>query len=145
VSSKGHFGARLTDNSVFDVGGSCGFPKDPADIYIILAYLCSNVATYYLNAQNPTLNCQVGDLKNLPYIIPAEEAGKRIEELARENVQIAREDWEGAIPKGEEKEKFFRMKRNEEELNKIFIGIYGLQNEIKAEVPERLITLKTKN
>jgi len=63
VSSKGHFGARLTDNSVFDVGGSCGFPKDPADIYIILAYLCSNVATYYLNAQNPTLNCQVGDLK----------------------------------------------------------------------------------
>jgi len=37
------------------------------------------------------------------------------------------------------------MKRNEEELNKIFIGIYGLQNEIKAEVPERLITLKTKN
>ena len=68
VSSKGHFGARIVDNSVFDVGGSCGFAKDERDIYVILAFLTSKVAEYYLNALNPTVNCQVGDVKNLPYI-----------------------------------------------------------------------------
>lgn len=145
VSSKGYFGARISDNSVFDVGGSCGFPKDPADIYVILGYLCSAVATYYLNAHNPTLNCQVGDIKNLPYIPPSKEERTRIEQLVKENIDISKKDWEDKIKDADEaKKNFLRLKENEEELNKIFIGLYGLDGELSAEVPDRLITLKYK-
>jgi len=36
------------------------------------------------------------------------------------------------------------MKRNEEELNEIFIKIYGLEGELSPDVPDRLITLKYK-
>ncbi|MDD3947101.1 MAG: Eco57I restriction-modification methylase domain-containing protein [Clostridia bacterium] len=144
VSSKGYFGARLSNNSVFDVGGSCGFPKKDEDIFVILGYLCSTVATAYLNAQNPTINCQVGDIKNLPYLEPSPTQRARIEELVKENVAIARADWHYTVPPHEEEARnnFIRLKRNEEELNTIFIHLYGLEEELSCEVPDRLITLQ---
>src|SRR5699024_11159183 len=38
-------------------------------------------------------------------------------------------------------ERFNQLKENEEELNRIFIDIYGLQNELTPEVSERDITI----
>lgn len=146
VSSKGHFGARISNNSVFDVGGSCGFAKEADDIYIILGYLCSNVATAYLNAQNPTINCQVGDIKNLPYIQPDLQQRRRITELVKQNIDIAYNDWHSAVSPSQQQAagQFKKLKSNEEELNRIFIDIYGLQGEISPQVQDRLITLKYK-
>jgi hypothetical protein len=145
VSSKGHFGARISENSVFDVGGSCGFPKQEKDIFVLLGYLCSAAATYYLNAQNPTLNCQVGDLKNLPYIPPPEKERARIETLVKENIEIAKRDWHALeIPPKSAIENVKKMQYNEEELNRIFLSLYGLDGEISPRVEERLITLKHK-
>ena len=154
VSSKGVFGARKCEHSVFDVGGSCGFPYDPSDLEFILGYLCSKVATSYLNAQNPTINCQVGDLKNLPYVRPTEDVKARVTELVKECVEIAKTDWLASdasylnkgerpiITKEEAKLNFDKMKKNEEELNAIFIKLYGLEDALTPEVEDRLITLK---
>lgn len=144
VSSKGHFGARICRNSVFDVGGSCGFPKKPDDLYIILAYLCSSVATYYLNAQNPTLNCQVGDIKNLPYIEPKGEDRDLIDRLSHENVRMAEEDWHNKLSPHKARENALMMLENEVRLNAVFARIYGLEGETEESVPMRLITLTQK-
>ena len=38
-------------------------------------------------------------------------------------------------------EKFYKLKANEEELNSIFIGIYGLQDEMKSKVELKDVTL----
>ena len=153
-ASKGVFGARKCEHSVFDVGGSCGFPYDPSDLEFILGYLCSKVATSYLNAQNPTINCQVGDLKNLPYVRPKEDVKARVTELVKECVEIAKTDWLASdasylnkgerpiITKNEAKLNFDKMKKNEEELNAIFIKLYGLEDALTPEVEDRLITLK---
>lgn len=153
VSSKGHFGARLVKNSVFDVGGSCGFCKDERDIYVILAFLTSKVAEYYLNALNPTVNCQVGDVKNLPYIALKGAKRELVDRLARENTEIAERDWLGSrysyldeadrprLTAAERAEAFGKMRENEERINGIFIEAYGLGGELTPEVPDRLITL----
>ena len=153
VSSKGHFGARIVDNSVFDVGGSCGFCKDERDIYVILAFLTSKVAEYYLNALNPTVNCQVGDVKNLPYIALKGAERELVDRLARENTEIAERDWLGSrhsyldeaerprLTAAERAEAFKKMRSNEERINGIFIEAYGLGGELTPEVPDRLITL----
>lgn len=153
VSSKGHFGARIVDNSVFDVGGSCGFAKDERDIYVILAFLTSKVAEYYLNALNPTVNCQVGDVKNLPYIALKGAERELVDKLARENTEIARRDWLGSrysylpeaerplLTAAERAEAFKKMRSNEEKINGIFIEAYGLGGELTPEVPDKLITL----
>ena len=39
-------------------------------------------------------------------------------------------------------ERFSKLKSNEEELNRIFIDIYGLQNELSAEVEDKDITIR---
>lgn len=143
VSSKGYFGARYSNNSVFDVGGSCGFlppacPGKPAvSIFVILAYLCSNVANCFLQALNPTLNMQVGDLKNLPFIVPSPPECRELESLAKECVAIARDDWYN----GSGREARKTLKKNEERINEIFIDLYGLNGVVGREVPDRLITL----
>lgn len=140
VSSKGHFGARYSKNSVFDVGGSCGFIKDnsPTNIYVVLGYLCSKVATYYLNALNPTLNVQVGDIKNLPFILPNEDKSREIEKIVKENIVISKRDWYNKGKIGD----FVKIRKNEEKLNTIFLELYKLQGELDCSVNTKLITLE---
>ena len=38
-------------------------------------------------------------------------------------------------------ERFNQLKENEEELNRIFIDIYGLQNELTPEVEDKNVTV----
>jgi hypothetical protein len=38
--------------------------------------------------------------------------------------------------------KFEKLKSNEEELNRIFIGIYGLQNELTPELADKDVTVR---
>ena len=40
------------------------------------------------------------------------------------------------------RERFDRLKANEEELNRIFIDIYGLQNELTPEVEDKDVTVR---
>ncbi|MFI3228939.1 MAG: Eco57I restriction-modification methylase domain-containing protein [Bacillota bacterium] len=147
VSSKGVFGARIVDNSVFDVGGSCGFPKNPEDRYVILAYLCSVVASTYLNTFNPTMNCQVGDLKKLPYVAPSGAVYEEIDRLSRENVSLTKANYEQSCKGKVNKKALPAVKRkvaqNERRLNEIFIDLYGLQGDLSPEVEDRLITLES--
>ncbi len=42
----------------------------------------------------------------------------------------------------ESEQRFYQLKRNEEELNRIFIDIYGLQNELTPEVEDKDVTVR---
>jgi hypothetical protein len=62
--TSGRFSARrLEAGTIFDVAGSSLFPDDPL---AILGVLNSAVAGELLSAINPTVNFQVGDLRQLP-------------------------------------------------------------------------------
>ena len=115
---------------------------------------------------NPTINFQPGNVKNIPIII---ENGKRIliDKIVEENIGISKLDWDlfetswdfvkhpllngNSIESSytdwvEEADcRFNKLKENEEELNKIFIGIYQLHNELTPEVPESEITISKAN
>ena len=43
---------------------------------------------------------------------------------------------------GECEERFEKLKANEEELNRIFIDIYGLQDELTPEVEDKDVTVR---
>jgi len=65
--TSGSFSARqLAAGTIFDVAGSSLFPNDSL---AILGFLNSSAAAELLSAINPTVNFQVGDLRQLP--IPA--------------------------------------------------------------------------
>jgi len=62
--TSGSFSARrLEAGTIFDVAGSSLFPDDPL---AMLGVLNSAVAARLLSAINPTVNFQVGDLRQLP-------------------------------------------------------------------------------
>ncbi len=168
--SSSKFGVRYYPvGFVFDIAGSSVFTNREDDIHYVLGFLSSSCAFEMLNLMNPTLNYQAGNIAKLPLKID-ESLKRRINELVAENIAISKEDWDFLEtswnfhthplvyfkPEGENctiadafaswkdftDHRFERMKKNEEELNRIFIALCGLQNELPPEVEDRDITIR---
>lgn len=164
--SSSYFGVRILESgSVFDVNGmSMFFDEDDFDRFYFLGLLSSKVTTNLLSILNPTLAFQVGDLNKLPIIVD-KNLISNISNSVGDNINLSREEWnlretswdftQNELIKHKAdtleesydlyqhywKNKFFQLHKNEEELNKQFIDIYGLQNELTPEVPLEDITI----
>ncbi len=89
--SSSNFGVRYTPPGfVFDVAGSSMF-FDSKIIKYITGLLCSCLGTFFMSIQNPTLNFQVGNLKNVPVIIKHQDV---IEEKVNNCIILAKRDWD---------------------------------------------------
>ncbi len=126
----------------------------------VLAFLNGVVATKLLSIFNPTLNTTVGDVLSLPLQIQQESDVTSFSDGA---ISLSQKDWDSyetswdfqrhpmvargrvadayAAWKGDCESRFQKLKANEEELNRIFIDIYGLQDELTPEVAERDVTV----
>lgn len=165
--SSAKFGVRYSPvGFIFDVGGSSAFP-DKNYLYYLTSFLISKVAFHLLQYLNPTLNYQVGNIKALPIVID-ESFKNKIDKLAIRSINYSKTDWDSfetswdfkqhpfLTYRGEAKtleecyanwadhtEKQFRqLQKNEEELNRIFIDLYGLQDELTPEVPDEEVTVR---
>lgn len=161
-----YFGVRYSPvGSVFDVGGSSIFPTEEI-IFYLTGLMCSKISTKIMNILNPTINFQVGDVKRIP-VINSAKYKPIIDELVKENIIISKTDWDSFETSWDFKKhplliyksnsttikqafdnwvtftekQFNRIKANEEELNRIFIEIYGLQDELTPEVEDKDITI----
>ena len=151
---------------IFDNGGCCLFSEKDIK-YILLGLLNSKVFTILFGNISPTLNFQSGDIAKIPIIIEKDEIKKNnINEITKQNINIAKEEWDSRetswdfkklfITNGDSIEKayddycqywsdkFIQMHHNEEELNRIFIDIYELNDEMDEKVPFEDITLLKK-
>jgi hypothetical protein len=166
------FSCRLVNNGyIFDSGGSSLFTSKEY-LKLIQGFLCSNIADYYLRLLNPTQNFQPGDIARIPVLLD-EFKQKRIEieKIVDNCLSISTTDWDSfetswdfqryplLIHKGNSntieqafygwtafaEKQFNQLKSNEEELNGIFIEIYGLQDELTPEVEDKDITIRKAN
>ena len=166
--SSSKFGCRYTPSGfVFDVAGSSLFVKYEF-IWYLTALLCSKLGHYFMTIQNPTMNFQVGNLKNIPVIVGNNK--KNIDEIALTCIHNSKDDWDSletswdfvrhplvdlAVSQATKatlaqryeaykaacEARFKTLKDNEEELNRIFIAIYGLQDELTPDVAEKDVTV----
>lgn len=154
---------------IFDVAGMSCFPTDNIYEYV-LGLNNTKIVNNIMKFIAPTLNYQVGDIAKIPVIIN-EHYKKEIEDKVNQNIDLSKNDWDSfeiswdfkqhpLIPNGIESKdglyieasfenwkencehKFNQLKQNEEILNEIFIGIYGLQNELAPDVSEKEITIR---
>ena len=161
--STSNFAGRFSPASnMFDAVGLTCFSSDDNDLFYLLAYMNSVVADNYVKMLNPTLSYTVGTISNLPLIVTSDT--HTIKRLAAENVNYCRIDWDsfetswdfkrhpllcGELTvaaafdkwKREAAERFEILKANEQELNRIFIDIYGLQEELTPEVEDKDVTV----
>ena len=127
-----------------------------------LGFLNTKVVMNILGVLSPTIGFESGYLRKIPVI---DEKSESTEKLVTSCIKISRADWDShetswdfqrhpllcgertvaaAFAKWEREaaERFDTLKANEEELNRIFIDIYGLQDELTPEVEDKDVTVR---
>ena len=160
--TSGLFSCRYCfGGALFDSGGSS--ISVPQNAYYLLSVLNGKIGQYVLDISNATINYQPGDIAGIPIIF---EKVEQVESNAQLNIQISKTDWDSFETSWDFKkhplasystnktstafelwakecdERFKQLKANEEELNRIFIDIYGLQDELTLEVEDKDVTVR---
>ena len=147
-------------------GPMLGIEDNDFDITYILALLNSIVARYEMKFLCPPTHFQWGDIAEIPVI---KGKGDKVNKLSECNISLCKTDWDSfetswdferhpLLPTSTEaatllsdcyqkweqecNDRFTTLKQNEEELNRIFIDIYGLQDELTPEVEDRDVTVR---
>tara|TARA_B110000503_G_scaffold78214_1_gene120261 strand:- start:4959 stop:8636 length:3678 start_codon:yes stop_codon:yes gene_type:complete len=158
--SSGIICFRFQPKGIIFSDAGMGIFTSSDDLIELLAEINSKHVYAFLKSINPTLNYQAGDIQKLP-LIPI---SSKFENLGNQNIQISKKDWNSretswdfetsplfnetksldqACQTWQEQvtQEFFQLHTNEEELNSIFIDIYGLQDELTPEVALKDITI----
>ena len=166
VLSSNIFNCRYYEcGFVFDhAAASLFIPNEQVGNYI-LGYLNSSVFDFLLKAMNPTINSGAEIVAQIPMVI-RKEVEQNVSDIVKVNVvAYCKKDWDSfetswnfqyhpliqKVPtiaeafgqwQTECDDRFNQLKANEEELNRIFIDIYGLQDELTPEVEDKDVTVR---
>lgn len=147
---------------IFDVAGTSIFGNSVI-LDTLLCFLNSKACLSILSCLSPTLNYEVGHICSIP-ILSGITDNEQIKKIAMQNENISKTDWDSyetswdfqrhplicsvsrlaaayTVWKTECEQRFLQLKANEEELNRIFIDIYGLQDELTPEVADKDVTV----
>ena len=153
---------RYSNHALSESAGMTLFIKKSM-LFNTLAFLNSKIATYLINLLNPTLNVTAGLIANLPV---KNIDDHNIKNICQINIKASKGDWDSfetswdftvhplvknhvstiseaySLWDKECNERFNQLKANEEELNRIFIDIYGLQDELDPYVEDKNVTVR---
>jgi len=146
---------------IFADAGMSYFSKE--NLKYILGISNSKLINKFLTILSPTLNFEAGHLALIPLIY---NDNKKIIELIEENISISKEEWDSretswdfeklSLVDGKDlrtafenycshwRDNFVQLHKNEEELNRLFIEIYELQDEMDEKVSFDDITILKK-
>ena len=150
------------DQFTFESSGSKFFILNPSfSINEVLCYLNTNVAEYFIDVFGLGKGITEGAIKALPFINVDQVI---FTNRANKLIDISKRDWDSheyswnflqnillnekeslgkSFQKWQEKVTidFFQLQNNEEDLNRIFIEVYGLQEELSLNVELKDITI----
>ena len=160
---------QLPVGFLWDVAGSpCFFDTKEDELYT-LGFLISKVCEAILKVSNPTINVQAVDIARLPII---KKNVDKVLEIMNSSIPLSKQDWDAHEISWNFQENevlrlandsnskslaevvdsykavwtanFLKLHANEEELNRQFIEIYGLQDELTPDVPLEEVTILQK-
>ena len=166
-STMAAFSARIMpEGFVFDVNGSSLFLSNEYYHYV-LCFLQSCVGRFIIDSTKSAFSIQAGTIRTLPILGNTTDL---IEEFSQKCIALSHTDWDSfetswdfqrhplvtpAIDRHSMRlsdcwrdweracaERFAQLKANEEELNRIFIDIYGLQDELTPDVDDKDVTVR---
>lgn len=148
--------------SIHDVSGMSLFYKDQ-DLKIIMGLMNTKVGQYLLSMLNPTINFQIGNIISVPFLASNYDNSR---EIIQNSIKLSEQDWDAFETSWDFKrssllttnastlqqaynnwsqeasDRFNQLKSNEEELNKIFITLYGLQDELTPEEDDKEVSVR---
>ena len=155
------------DNMWFDDVSPAIIFSDLSEVKYLLGIGNSKFVNKILQLINPTLHYQIGDIKKMPIIFSKNKIIKNtINNLVQQNISISKEEWDSRetswdfeklfLIDGKDlrtafenycshwRDNFVQLHKNEEELNRLFIEIYDLQDEMDEKVSFDDITILKK-
>jgi len=148
---------------LFETKGSICFLQNPEKTNQVFGFLNSCVAQHILSAFSPTLDYHEGPISRVPILLRSSWRGENDIDLC---VSLSQQDWDTyeaswsfrkhsflcqdtalvsqAFVAWEQQSEnaFQRLKQLEEENNRYWINVYGLQSELTPEVPDDQITIR---
>ena len=139
------------------------YPLDnEVSLIYLLGILNSKSCNYISKMLSPTLGVSPEDILNIPIVVRDESI---VSSVVKNMLAISKIDWDSfetswdfqchsllrKVPtiseafdqwQAECDDRFNQLKANEEELNRIFIDIYGLQDELTPEVEDKDVTVR---
>lgn len=163
--TSGNASFRISENKVSSTASPNLFFLHKNECLTVLGLLNSKLTQLFLDTYNPTINLNVTNVSNVPlnrcYLNQNE-----IVELVNNNIAFSKFDWDSfetswdftvhplvknhvstiseaySLWDKECNDRFNQLKTNEEELNRIFIDIYGLQDELDPYVEDKDVTVR---
>lgn len=167
ISSAGTGFRKFEDYFLFDGAGGSLFNKNCGiESNYLLGMLNSKVNTLILNLISPTLNFNENHIGSIPVLkCEDQKVIENISNIVNHAVDLSKLDWDAfetswdfqhhpllrkvstiaeAFTQWQTEcdDRFNQLKSNEEELNRIFIDIYGLQDELTPEVEDKDVTVR---
>ena len=170
--SIGAFSARyMPEGQIFDAKGSSCFANSSEAVKALLGLTNSCVSSEFFKILSPTVDYSAGSIAKLP-VSPLCLTDKRIPEVIDACIDLSKQDWDSfetswnfdyhpLLPVYADSldyaysleafynawenrcdKRFYQLKEKEETLNRIFIDIYGLQDELSPDVQEKDVTVR---
>lgn len=153
----------MPQGATFDKGGTTVLVKENKLFYLILAFFNSVILKKMIAFLNPTLNFQLRDISLMPLITSNVD---EITSISKRSLTLSQQDWNAFETSwdfqksplltqnaaslrqaynswsNEALTRFNQLKSNEEELNRIFIDLYGLQDELTPEEDDKEVSVR---
>ena len=152
---EGGFISESAVNSIYSL-------NNEVSLIYLLGILNSKSCNYISKMLSPTLGVSPEDILNIPIVVRDESI---VSSVVKNTLAISRIDWDAfetswdfqhhpfrrkvsTIAEAFEQwqvecdDRFNQLKANEEELNRIFIDLYGLQDELTPEVEDKDVTVR---
>lgn len=150
-------------NYIYDSKGCMAFPRNEKYNWYLLGAMNSKVYQEFMHVITPTIDYNPGPVSRgaIVYV----ENKLDIDNIVKQNISLSKSDWDAfetswdfthhpllrnkltiseayAEWEAECNTRFAQLKANEEELNRIFIDIYGLEDELTPEVEDKDVTVR---
>ncbi|MBU3830351.1 MAG: BREX-1 system adenine-specific DNA-methyltransferase PglX [Candidatus Limosilactobacillus merdavium] len=160
--NSGRFSLRYRESgSIHDVKGMSAFSEDHDKLLYLLGLLNTKIGNYVFKMINPTISLQIGNF----VVFPVLNSSREITSKVSNNILMEKQDWNnyeeawgfnsnpliGLSTTLQESYKQFvsdlndkrrQVKSNETDLNRFFIKLYGLSNELDASVEDTSLSME---
>ena len=165
TTSKSFSGRLMPEGCIFNVESPAFYTNDETMLEYVLGFSNTKILDRLFGVISQTMHYMAGDMAKIPILTCDEECKKVVSEKTLDCVAMAKTDWDSFETswdfkkhpllrnvstiseafnqwKAECDDRFNQLKANEEELNRIFIDIYGLQDELTPEVEDKDVTVR---
>ena len=170
-TSTQSFAARyMPKGCIFNVEAPTLYPNNNKMLMYYLAAMNTKIIDMLFGCISQSMHYLAGDMQRIPiYVEKDQQKVETIIKMAEENVAISKADWDSTEYSWDFKkhpfledvsltieeafnrwntvcqERFSKLKNNEEELNRLFIELYGLTGEVLPQINEDDITVRKAN